>query len=48
MDLKAITEVLNVFQKKMSFVIVFFVSVTLLFAADSEGFIQDDGISQSS
>lgn len=48
MDIKAITEVLNVFQKKIAFVIVFFVSATLLFAAGSEGFIQDDGISQSS
>ncbi|MDP9956562.1 hypothetical protein J2X97_002221 [Epilithonimonas hungarica] len=48
MDIKAITEVLYVFQKKITFVIVFFVSATLLFAADPERYVQDGEVSQGS
>ncbi|WP_027384687.1 hypothetical protein [Epilithonimonas caeni] len=48
MNIKAITEVLYVFQRKITFVIVFFAAATLLFAAGSERSINDDEVSQSS
>ncbi|WP_312766669.1 hypothetical protein [Epilithonimonas sp.] len=47
MNIKAIIEVLYVFQRKIAFVVVFFVSATLLFAAGPEGFIQDDEVIKS-
>lgn len=48
MDKKAITEVLYVFQRKIAFVVVFFVSTAFLFANGLEKSINDDEITQIS